>query len=100
MNAIRNKEEFENLIKYEKNVYFKFTASWCTPCKQIQPTLEKLSKKHMICTIDVDAMSELADEYDIQNMPTILRFKDGVCQNEKCVGSNIEKLQNFFIQNS
>ena len=100
MNVIKNKEEFANLIKYEKEVYFKFTASWCDPCKRIQPTLNVLSKKHTICSIDVDEMSELADEYNIQSMPTILRFKNGICQDEKCTGSDIEKLQKFFIQDS
>lgn len=96
MNPVITKEEYDNLCKFENDVYFKFTASWCKPCKLIQPTLETLSQKYTICTVDVDTMTDLADELQIEQMPTILHYKNGMLYNSYS-GSNTEKVQNLFL---
>lgn len=98
MNVISSNDEFDKLIKYEKKIFFKFTASWCNPCKQIKPHLEKMANKHIICTVDIDEHPDIADKYNINSIPTILYFKNGVCQDQVCKGSSIENLYNFFSQ--
>lgn len=96
MNSIKNREEFDNLCKYENKIYFKFTASWCKPCQIIQPTLLELSKDYMICSIDIDEFSDIADEFNIDSIPTILRFDKGVCHKYRCSGGSINKVLEYF----
>lgn len=58
-----------------------FWAEWCGPCKMIGPVLRELAKdykdKIKIAKIDVDAEGELAQQFNIVSIPTILVFKKG-----------------------
>ncbi|MGA2974050.1 MAG: thioredoxin [Spirochaetia bacterium] len=58
-----------------------FWAEWCGPCKMIGPVLRDLAKdykdKIKIAKIDVDAEGELAQQFNIVSIPTILVFKKG-----------------------
>jgi thioredoxin 1 len=57
-----------------------FTASWCGPCRMLKPVLTQLEEENeglTICRIDVDSNSELAKEFGIMSVPTLLLFKDG-----------------------
>ena len=98
MRAVESESEFETLKKWEKKVFFKFTASWCKPCKLIDPELHKLSHKYTIYSVDVDKHSSIADEYDINNIPTIIKFENGIYDDTKIFsGSHIENLKKYFL---
>lgn len=71
-----NKELNENGI-----VLVDFHAKWCGPCKVMSPVLDKIADefvgKVLVLKIDIDINSELAQEYEIRSIPTVLIFKNG-----------------------
>ncbi|MGL4534227.1 MAG: thioredoxin [Fusobacteriaceae bacterium] len=60
-------------------VLLDFWASWCGPCKMLAPILEELAEETTvkICKVDVDSNNELAGEFKIRSIPTIIIFKNG-----------------------
>lgn len=58
-----------------------FWAPWCMPCKVMHPVFESVAKdfegKVQFCKVNVDEQQELAGQYGIQSIPTIMIFKDG-----------------------
>ena len=95
MENISNIDDFNKICKFENVVFFKFGASWCKPCKDIQPVLDEQCKNVVLFDIDIDTMSDLADDLEIQKVPTLLKYEKGICT-QKYTGSNIEKVKSFF----
>lgn len=55
-------------------------AEWCVPCKRLAPLFEELSneiKNVTFAKLNVEEHPELAQEYDVMNIPTMLIFKNG-----------------------
>lgn len=75
-----NKQEFDS-IKNEGVLLVDFFATWCGPCKMLAPVLEDLAKdyegKATIVKVDVDQDEELARQFSIMSVPTLMLFKDG-----------------------
>ena len=75
----------EEVIKSEKTVLVDFWATWCGPCRMLAPVIEEISEERTdikVCKVDVDEEPELAAEYGIQSIPTLLVFKDGKAVNK------------------
>lgn len=82
-----NQENINNFINQEETVIVDFYAEWCTPCKMMNPIFENMSQEgYKIGKVDVDNNKELAAEYGIKSIPTILFFKNGK-QLEKFAGA-------------
>lgn len=74
-------ENFNQIAESEKPVIVDINASWCNPCKMMEPILEELSEKYKgkieFAKIDFDSQSELVKQYDVTSLPTILFIKPG-----------------------
>lgn len=80
-------ENFDTEVKQsEVPVLIDFWADWCMPCKMIAPVLEELSDtyagKLKIGKLDVDAEPDVAANFNVVSIPTLLLFKDGQVVNQ------------------
>ena len=71
-----DKEDFNELIS-KGNKLVDFYAEWCGPCKMMGTVLESVDDKLDIIKVDIDKFGELADEYKVMSVPTLVFFKDG-----------------------
>ncbi len=74
-----------------KAVVIDFWATWCVPCRRVTPIIEELAAEYegrvLIGNYNVEDGNDLATEYGIRNIPTILFFKDGKQVGERMVGA-------------
>jgi thioredoxin 1 len=58
-----------------------FGASWCMPCRMLEPTIEKLAEENQdklkVCRLNTDENQNIAAQYGIQGIPTLIVFKEG-----------------------
>lgn len=77
-------EDLKAFIGQEGLVLIDFYATWCPPCKALHPILESI-KSIPIAKVNTDDNVELAVDYDISHLPTLVFFKNGQVV-EKVVG--------------
>ncbi|MER0280225.1 thioredoxin [Clostridioides difficile] len=82
MSKIINNNDFINEVENKDGlVVVDFFATWCGPCKMLSPVYEALgnemAEKANFLKVDIDQSIELAQEFEVSTVPTVIIFKDG-----------------------
>ena len=101
MEVTISSENFENLKNGDMPLVVDFWATWCGPCRLIAPIIAKLAEKYdgkiVVGKCDVEDNEDLASEFGIRNIPTVLFFKGGQVV-DKLVGAQGEAVLDAKFQ--
>ena len=91
MSAIKigQKNFNEEVLHSDKPVLLDFWASWCGPCRMVGPILDEIAEERediKVCKINVDEEPELASEFQVVSIPSLMVMVDGKIVN-RAVGA-------------
>lgn len=92
---LENNEDFSKLTKTDK-ILVDFFANWCGPCKMLAPVLEKAESKLKVVKIDVDEFEDLAREYGVMSIPTLVLLEKGKEVKRNVGFMDKKNLENFL----
>ncbi len=70
----------KEVLDSEKTVLLDFWASWCMPCRMLSPVVDEIAEENpgiKVGKVNVDEQMELASQFGIMSIPTLLVFKNG-----------------------
>lgn len=85
----------EEVLQSDKPVLVDFWASWCGPCRMVGPVVEEIARERTdikVCKINVDEESELAAQFQIMSIPTLMVVKDGKVVNRSAGAKSKEQI--------
>ena len=98
------KEIFEEqILKADQPVLVDFWAPWCTYCRRIAPAIDKIASqqedKLIFAKLDIDDAAEIAEEYGVDTIPTLIIFKNGEVLGSIVAPDSKAKIEAFIEEN-
>ncbi|MBQ2022093.1 MAG: thioredoxin [Lachnospiraceae bacterium] len=91
-----NKNNFvEEVMNSEKPVLVDFWASWCGPCRMVIPVVEKIAEEYpeyKVVKVNVDEEQELAAQFGVMSIPTLMVVKNGEVVNKSVGAKNKQQI--------
>ena len=82
---VTSKNFEQEVLKSEKTVLIDFYATWCGPCKMLSPIVEEIAEENediKVVKIDIDKEQDIAVEYEIMSIPTLVVINNGKLVNQ------------------
>lgn len=90
----------ESVLKSDKPVLVDFWATWCGPCRMIAPNVAQIAEEHttdlVVGKVNVDEEAELAEEFGIRSIPTLILFRNGKPAAQSLGYKTVEQLEAFL----
>jgi len=90
------KDNFDQEVLHaDKPVLVDFWASWCSPCMALAPTVDELADEQTsikVGKVNVDEQPELAKQFRVMSIPTLMVFKDGDLARREVGGRSKEEI--------
>ena len=94
-----DKNNYDEVIVCEKPLLIDFYAEWCGPCRMVAPIVEEIAEEHpeyVVGKVNVDEEPELAGEYGVFSIPTLVVLKNGKVSRKITGARPKEKILDLF----
>ena len=85
----------ESVLKNDKPVILDFYADWCGPCRMVIPVVEKIAEEYpeyKVVKVNVDEEQELAAQFGVMSIPTLMVVKNGEVVNKSVGAKNKQQI--------
>lgn len=76
----------DEVMRSDKPVLIDFFATWCGPCRMVSPIVDEVAEERSdvkVCKVDVDEQGELAAQFGVSSIPTLVVMKNGSITNRR-----------------
>ena len=94
-----DKNNYDEVIVCDKPLLIDFYAEWCGPCRMVAPIVEEIAEEHpeyVVGKVNVDEEPELAGEYGVFSIPTLVVLKNGKVSRKITGARPKEKILDLF----
>lgn len=97
LETVTTEADFSSALAGDTPVLVDFSATWCAPCKLLEPVLTELSEKYVgkvrFVKVDVEKLPDLANRLQVRSVPTMFIFHKGIVKKQLVGGMPKERLK-------